>query len=133
MTQQLPPDTPKVQVEFETPYTKGTQKLDIQSNRISPIEQFSWKWLNRLYPPADPVDFALDAVSYVVAAGLIASVTTHLLWLFALPVLGAIALALMVGVVILCWLIAAEVKHGWLLLIYRLVLVLIGVLLGGVL
>jgi hypothetical protein len=128
-----PPNTPQVQVEFETPYVKGTQKLDIQSNRIDPREQFAWQWLTWLYPPASPADFALDAATYVIAAGLVASIGSHLLSLLLQPVAVALLLAGLTALILLCWLVIVEVKRGWLLLLYRSVLLLIGTVLGGVL
>lgn len=128
-----PPDAPKVQLEFETPYSKGTQQVNVQTNRLDPREQFAWKWLNWLYPPASPADFALDAATYIIGAGLAASIGSQLPWLFQTPVVMILLLASAIALVILCWLVIVEVKRAWLLLLYRFTLLLVGSVLGGVL
>lgn len=129
--EQSPPDSPKVQVELKTPYTRHTQTLDIQGNRTSPIEKFVWNWLNWLYPPADPIDFALDVASFILVGGLLSS----LLLRFSSLLTSVIALVLLWAVVssllALCWFIATEIKRGWVLLLYRAILLLTGAYLGG--
>lgn len=126
-----PPDAPKVQVELKTPYTRHTQTLDIQTNRVSPVEKFVWQWLTWLYPPADPIDFALDVASFILVGGLLSSLFLH----FSSLLTSAIALVLLWAVVssllALCWFIATEIKRGWVLLLYRVILLLTGVYLGG--
>lgn len=125
------PDSPQVQVELQTPHSKHTQTLDIQSNRVSPVEKFIWHWLNWLYPPADPADFALDAGSYVLAGRLLCS----LLLRFASLLNSTIALVMLWLVLAvaasLCWFVCTEIKRGWMLLVYRVVLLATGAYLGG--
>lgn len=131
MREQLPPDAPKVQVELQTPYSKHTQTLNIQGNRTSPVERFVWQWLTWLYPPADPADFALDVASFILIGGLLSSLALR----FSFLLTSAIALVLLWAVVssllALCWFIATEIKRGWALLLYRAILLLTGVYLGG--
>ena len=131
MSKTLPPDTPQVQVEFETPYLKGTQKLDIQSNRSNPIEQFAWKWLNQLYPPANPTDFVLDAAAYILGGCLVSSIGQQMLWVVSNPVGAGILWALFTILALLAYLVCVEVKRGWLLLFYRGLLIVVGLFLGG--
>lgn len=128
-----PPDAPQVQVDVQTPFYKGTQKVDVQTNRADPVSRFAWKWLNWLYLPADPADFALDAGSYLLGAALITSISQHFVWIFALPVIQVLVSIAVVAALVLGWFIVKEVKRGWILLLFRLTLVLTGFILGGIL
>lgn len=129
----LPPDTPQVQVDVQTPFYKGTQRVEVQTNRVDPKQQFAWKWLNWLYPPANPADFALDAGSYVVASGFVASLGQRFLWVLSIPSALILLLTVSACLLVLCWFVSKTVENGWILLGYRLLLVIVGVVLGGVL
>ncbi len=132
--QQFPPDTPQVQVEVDTAFGgKQQQQVAVQTNRIDPKERFIWKWLNWLYPPANPADFALDAGSYVLGAGFVASVGKQWLWVASIPTTLVLLLTVATCLMILCWFVSKTVEQGWILLGYRLLLVVFGVVLGGVL
>jgi hypothetical protein len=127
------PDTPQVHLEFKTPYGEGTQQVTVQSNRLSPDERFTWSWLNRLYPPDDIQDFFLDAVTYIITAGLLAAIGRYFIALALNPGVVSLLVAIGAGLCVLTWLVCKEIKRGWLLLTYRAVLVAVGVVLGGVL
>lgn len=134
MAKQLPPDTPQVQVEVDTPFGgKQQQQVSVQTNRTDPKQQFAWKWLNWLYPPANPADFALDAGSYVLGAGFIASVGKQWLWVLSIPTALILLLTVAACLGVLAWFVSTNVEKGWILLGYRLLLLIVGVLLGGVL
>lgn len=132
MTNTQPPDRPQVQIELDAAFGgKRQQQVNVQSNRTDPTEQFRWSWLNTLYPAPSVVDISIDAVTYALTSAL-AAVLLVQSWDYLSKVLvGVLVWMLISMLVVTSWFVCRFVQNGWLLLVYRGLLVAAGVVVGG--
>ena len=137
MSDNQPPDnaapvgTPKMVIEGFNPFAGSAihKQVVIDSNDLSPIGEAENLWLRALAFPPRPVDLVLQAVCWVSSACFITSAIKAGLTL-TLPVMGAILLivvcpAALAGLYAFCTFPRLQP-----LLIYRLVLIAIGSVIG---
>jgi len=126
-----PVGTPKLTIEGFNPFAGPavTQQVVIDSNDLSPIGEAESLWLRALAFPPRPVDLTLQAVCWVSSTCFIASAIKAGLTL-TLPVLGGILLVIVLpaaiaGLYAFCTFLRLQP-----LLLYRLLLIAIGCVVG---
>ena len=126
-----PVGTPRMTIEGFNPFAGPavTQQVVIDSNDLSPISEAESLWLRALAFPPRPVDLTLQAVCWVSSTCFITSAIKAGLTL-TLPVLGGILLVIALSAALAGLYAFVTFPRLQPLLIYRLVLIAIGCVVG---
>ena len=130
-TDDAPVGTPKMVIEGFNPFAGPavTKQVVIDSNDLSPISEAESLWLRALAFPPRPVDLTLQAVCWVSSACFITSAIKAGLTL-TLPVVGGILLIVVLPAALAGLYAFCTFPRLQPLLIYRLVLIAIGCVVG---
>ena len=126
-----PVGTPKLTIEGFNPFVGPavTQQVVIDSNDLSPISEAESLWLRALAFPPRPVDLTFQAVCWVSSTCFIASAIKSGLTL-TLPVVGGILLVIVLPAALAGLYAFCTFPRLQPLLVYRLLLIAIGCVVG---
>ena len=126
-----PVGTPRMTIEGFNPFAGPavTQQVVLDSNDLSPIREAESLWLRALAFPPRPVDLTLQAVCWVSSTCFIASAIKSGLML-TLPVVGGILLVIILPAALAGLYAFCTFPRLQPLLIYRLLLITIGCVVG---